>query len=143
MENIFKWGMAVIAAVVSFLWGEWSTLLNVLIALAFIDYASGMAASWIEGKKYPNDTKKGWSSKIGMIGIAKKFFIFLVIGVANLIDQTLIETGMREEPILFTAAIVFYIANELLSITENVGRIGVPLPPQIKQVIQVLKGEGK
>ena len=107
MENIFKWGMAVIAAVVSFLWGEWSILLTVLLTLSLIDYVSGMTASWVEGRKFPNDKEKGWSSKIGMVGIAKKFFIFLVVGVANLIDHTLIETGIREEPLLLRLPLCF------------------------------------
>ncbi|MDQ0254939.1 toxin secretion/phage lysis holin [Evansella vedderi] len=141
MENILKYGAAAGTAIVSFLWGEWSLLLTVLVVLVFMDYASGLTAAWFEGKKNPDDKSKGLSSKVGMKGIVKKVFVFVVIAMANLVDYTLIETGIREEPIVFQAAIVFYIFNECISLLENIGRIGIPVPNQLKQAIQVLKGK--
>lgn len=132
LENVMKFGAASSVAVVSFLWGEWSMLLNVLLAFVVIDYVSGLAAAWKEGEL---------NSRVGLFGIAKKVFIFVIIAVANLIDVVLIETGTRGEPVVFTAVIVFYIVNESLSILENMGRMDVPLPSQLEQAIRILKGK--
>ncbi|UOE96083.1 phage holin family protein [Alkalihalobacillus sp. LMS39] len=143
VENLFKYGAAASTAIVSFLWGEWSLLLTVLLVLVFLDYGSGLAAAWTEGKNHPKDKAKGLSSRIGMRGIVKKVFIFVVIAMGNLVDYTLIETGMRTEPIVFQAAVVFYIFNECISLLENVGRMGIPVPNQLKQAVQVLKDKGE
>ncbi|SDI19534.1 toxin secretion/phage lysis holin [Alteribacillus persepolensis] len=130
MENGVKVMAAGGTAVVSFLWGEWSMLLNVLLALVIIDYVTGLSAAWKSGEL---------NSSAGLFGIAKKVFIFVIIAVANLIDVALMETGARDEPIVFTAAIVFYIVNEAISITENAGRMSMPLPDKLLQAIKVLK----
>lgn len=130
MDGLIKWGAAAASAVVSFLFGEWTPLLSVLIVLVFMDYITGLIASAVEGRL---------KSRIGLIGIARKVFIFLMVAVANLVDVVMIETGIREEPFVMMAVIVFYIINELLSITENSGRIGLPVPSQIKQAIEMLK----
>ena len=143
LDNFLKYGAAVVTAIVSFLWGEWSMLLTVLVVLVVMDYVSGLYAAWVEGHKNPKDSTKGLSSRVGMKGIVKKVFIFLVIAAANLVDYTLIETGLRDAPIVFQAAIIFYIVNELISFAENVGRIGLPVPTQLKQAIQVLKNKGE
>lgn len=130
LENIVKTVAAASAAAVSFLWGEWSILLKILLAFVIIDYVTGLIASAVEGRL---------RSKVGLVGIARKVLIFLMVAVANLVDIVLIESGIREEPFLMMAVIVFYIINELLSITENGGRIGLPIPSQIRQAIEMLK----
>ncbi|MDQ0176703.1 phage holin family protein [Bacillus chungangensis] len=129
LENIVKTVAAASAAAVSFLWGEWSILLKILLAFVIIDYVTGLIASAVEGRL---------RSKVGLVGIARKVLIFLMVAVANLVDIVLIESGIREEPFLMMAVIVFYIINELLSITENGGRIGLPIPSQIRQAIEML-----
>lgn len=130
LENIVKTVAAASAAAISFLWGEWSILLKILLAFVIIDYVTGLIASAVEGRL---------RSKVGLVGIARKVLIFLMVAVANLVDIVLIESGIREEPFLMMAVIVFYIINELLSITENGGRIGLPIPSQIRQAIEMLK----
>ncbi|WP_321172085.1 phage holin family protein [Cytobacillus solani] len=77
-----------------------------------------------------------------MIGIVRKVFIFVMVAVAHLIDLLLIESGLETKALVMTMVIVFYAVNEILSITENAGRIGLPVPEQIKSAIVVLKRKG-
>ncbi|MCR6105996.1 phage holin family protein [Salipaludibacillus agaradhaerens] len=131
METLIKWSAAVLAAAVSFLYGEWSMLLSILLTLVVIDYVTGLVAAGMSGEI---------SSRNGLTGISRKIFIFVMVAVAHLIDTVLVEVGIESEALIFMAAIVFYIVNELISITENVGRIGLPVPKQVKQAINILKG---
>jgi toxin secretion/phage lysis holin len=89
-----------------------------------IDYVSGVMAAVIEKKL---------SSSVGLKGLMKKFAMVLIVVLAHQLDQYagthLIQSGV----------IMFFIVNELISITENYGRIGLPLPPQIKNVIAMLR----
>lgn len=132
METMLKWAAAALAAAVSFLYGEWTMLLSILLAFVVIDYVSGLVAAGMSGEI---------SSRVGLLGIARKIFIFVMVAVAHLVDQVLIEVGFETEALIFTAAIVFYLVNELISITENAGRIGLPVPKQLKQAITILKGD--
>jgi toxin secretion/phage lysis holin len=125
METIIKTISAFIGAVTSFLFGEWSPLLGILVALVFIDYASGVGAAGIEGKL---------NSSVGMKGIARKVAIFLIVAVAHMLDVSLGYEGN----ILRDATIFFYLANEVLSILENAGRIGLPIPSILRKAIDVL-----
>jgi len=132
MEKSFQIITAVFVGLVQFLYGDWTLLLTILLALTIIDFITGLAAGFVEG------TLK---SKIGMVGIARKVFIFLMVAVAHLIDLLLIESGLETKALIMTMVIVFYAVNEILSITENAGRIGLPVPDQIKNAIVVLKGK--
>ena len=102
-------------------------MLNILLVFVVIDYITGVIASGIEGKL---------SSGIGMRGIAKKVFIFVIVAVAHLADQ-----AIGDGSLLMDAAIFFYMANEMLSIIENTGRVGLPVPNILKQAVEVLKGK--
>lgn len=133
MEKSFQFLTAVLAGVVQFLYGDWTILLSILLVLSILDFISGMVAGFIEGSL---------KSKIGMVGIARKVFIFVMVAVAHLIDLLLIESGMETKALIMTMVVVFYAVNEILSITENAGRIGLPVPEQVKNAIVVLKGKG-
>lgn len=134
MENVIKYISAVFGAVISFAFGGWSTLLSILLAFVVIDYVSGFVAAGIEGKL---------NSSNGMRGIAKKVAVFFVVAVAHMMDVALGYDGH----ILRDATIFFFLANEALSILENAGRIGVPVPGALKKAIDILneksEGEGK
>ena len=132
-EVLFKVGVTGIGGSIGYLFGGWSGLLPVLLIFMVIDQFSGLLASYIEGKL---------SSKVGAKGIAKKIFILCVIIVAHLIDVILSESGMYDGQMVREAAVFFYLGNELLSFVENAGRIGIPLPEQLKNAVAVLKGKG-
>ncbi|PWK16049.1 phage holin family protein [Tumebacillus permanentifrigoris] len=124
-ETPLKLGSAAGGGVVGYLFGGWYFLLSALLALVVIDYATGMLAAGKEGNL---------NSKVGTRGIPKKITMLLLVAVAHLIDGVL-GTGnsMRD------AAAYFYIANELLSIIENAGRLGAPVPDVLVRAVQVLK----
>ena len=125
---------AFFAGVLTLMFGEWSALLTILVALVVIDYITGMTAGALDG---------GLKSKTGWIGIARKVFIFAIVAVAHLVDLLLIESGFESTQLVMTMVIVFYAVNEILSITENAGRIGLPVPEQIKNAIEILKSGDK
>ncbi|MGO4496438.1 holin family protein [Paenibacillus sp. 2RAB27] len=118
----------VLGAILTYSFGGWSDLLSLFLWAMVVDYLSGIGASLKEGT--------GLSSSIGSRGLAKKGVMLLVVMLAHKIDTLFGST------VVMTGAIYFYCANELISITENLGRMNCPLPPGVKQVIQVLKSKG-
>jgi toxin secretion/phage lysis holin len=128
-EIIYKSVITIIGAFVGWLFGGWSLLLQILLAFVIIDYLSGLLASGVEGKL---------SSKVGYKGIAKKAMIFMIVAVGHLIDRAVGQGHMISDTIVF-----FYLGMELLSITENAGRAGVPVPSQVKNAVEILKGKGE
>jgi toxin secretion/phage lysis holin len=77
---------------------------------------------------------KHLSSEIGFKGICKKVLIFVLIGVANLIDVYVIKSGAM----LRTATIFFYLSNEGISLLENAAHLGLPVPKKIKDILKQL-----
>lgn len=126
-NTYFKSFIAAGGAAVSYLYGGWSDLLGILLAFVIVDYMTGFLASATEGKL---------SSAIGCRGIAKKACIFVVVAIAHLVD-----TSMGSSHLFRDATIFFYLANELLSMLENMGRLGVPIPPVISEAVAVLQGK--
>lgn len=124
-EFLYSSACAAAGAATGYFYGEWSPLLGILIAFVAIDYATGIIAAIY---------LKELSSKIGFRGIAKKVLVFLIVAAAHLADQAL-----GTDRVLMHATIYFYLANELISILENAGRTGLPLPQQIKDAVQMLK----
>lgn len=96
--------------------------LYALIAFVIIDYITGVINALL---------LKSLSSEIGFKGICKKALIFTLVGIANFIDLFV----LREGCVLRTAIIFFYIANEGISILENVSKIGLPIPQKLKDVL--------
>lgn len=128
-EALYKLGFATIGGLGGYLFGGWTSLLQILVAFVVIDYVTGFIASGAEGKL---------SSKIGFKGIFKKLMIFALVAAAHMIDKALGESHVFRDTVIF-----FYCGNELLSILENAGRTGLPVPEQIKNAVQILKGKGR
>ena len=126
MDNIFKSIMAGICTVLSFLFGDMEGLMVALIALIILDYISGVIAAAVE---------KRLSSEVGAKGIAKKIFMLLIVALANIVDINVIGDGH----VLKTVTVVFYICNECISLIENAGRIGVPVPKKLLDVLEQLR----
>ena len=100
-------------------------LLYALIAFVVIDYITGLMCAIIN---------RELSSAVGFKGIFRKVLIFLLVGIANIIDVQVIGTGA----VLRTAVIFFYISNEGVSLLENAGHLGLPIPEKIKTVLEQL-----
>jgi toxin secretion/phage lysis holin len=109
-------------------------LLYALLGFVVMDYITGVMCAIIEKKL---------SSEIGFKGLCRKVLIFILVGAANIIDVQIIGTGS----VLRTAVIFFYISNEGLSLMENAGHLGLPIPEKLKAVLEQLhdrseKGDG-
>lgn len=100
-------------------------LLYALIAFVVIDYITGVMCAI-------ND--RTLSSEVGFRGICRKVLIFLLVGIANILDVQVIGTGS----VLRTAVIFFYISNEGVSLLENAAHLGLPVPEKIKTVLEQL-----
>ena len=100
-------------------------LLYALIAFVAIDYITGVMCAVIDRKL---------SSAVGFKGIFRKVLIFLLVGIANIIDVQVVGTGA----VLRTAVIFFYISNEGVSLLENAGHLGLPIPERVKTVLERL-----
>jgi toxin secretion/phage lysis holin len=116
---------AIIGAVITFSFGLWTETLTFLLLLMVIDYFTGVIAAIRDGS--------GLNSNTGFWGLFKKGLILLVLLIAHRLDILL---GVD---VVMGGALYFYIANELLSIIENYGRIGLPLPERLKRIVEVLR----
>jgi toxin secretion/phage lysis holin len=130
MENLYKSVIAAGGGAALYLWGGWTEGMLTLVILMAIDFITGLFAAGKEGQL---------SSRRGAVGIARKVVsVGAVVAVANMADQML-----GDGHVLRDGAVIFYLLNEGLSILENAGRMGIPIPDGIMQAIEVLKGKGK
>lgn len=100
-------------------------LMIALIAFVVADYVTGVMCAIVDKKL---------SSEVGFKGIFKKILIFILVGVAHLLDVHILGNGS----ILRTAVIFFYLSNEGVSLLENAGRLGLPIPTALKNVLKQL-----
>ena len=105
-------------------------LMYALIAFVAVDYITGIMCAIVDKKL---------SSAVGFKGICKKVLIFLLVGVANILDVNIIGSGS----VLRSAAIFFYLSNEGVSLLENASHLGLPVPNAIKEVLQQLHDRAK
>ncbi len=108
--------------------GGFDELLYALVAFVVIDYITGIMVGIIEKKL---------SSSIGFRGIFKKMLIFMFVGVGHTIDFYILKNGSAVR----TAVIFFYLSNEGLSILENSGKIGLPIPESLRKTFANLNKE--
>lgn len=121
---------AVGGSLLGFLLGGFDGYLYSLLGFVVIDYLTGLALA---------AARRQVSSQIGFTGILKKMLIFVIVAMGHLLDQNLLGGSAT----LRTAMIFFYLANEAISITENLGALGFPLPPKLKQVLTQLSAESE
>lgn len=123
--NMIQFAFAAIGGWLGYFLGGCDGLLYALIAFVVIDYITGVMCAI-------ND--KTLSSEVGFRGICRKVLIFLLVGIANILDIHVIGTGS----VLRTAVIFFYISNEGVSLLENASHLGLPVPKKIKAVLEQL-----
>ena len=100
-------------------------LLYALLAFVVIDYITGVMCAVVDKKL---------SSAVGFKGIFKKVLIFALVGIGHILDAYVIGNGS----ILRTAIIFFYLSNEGVSLVENAGHLGLPIPKKLKAVLEQL-----
>ncbi|MBD3948438.1 phage holin family protein [Tuanshanicoccus lijuaniae] len=115
--------MTVFGGVLGWLLGELDGFLYALVVFVILDYLTGIMAAIVE---------KRLSSEQGFKGIFKKITLFTLVALAHIIDNEILKKGGAVR----MAVIFFYLANEGLSILENVTRMGVNVPPQLRSVLE-------
>ncbi|EXY04805.1 MULTISPECIES: phage holin family protein [Bacillus cereus group] len=126
---LVKTFLATFGGFCGYFFGGWDVLLKILVTMVSVDYITGMIAAGYNGKL---------KSKIGFKGIAKKVVLFILVGVATQLDIVFGSNSAIRE-----ATIFFFVGNELLSISENAGRIGIPLPQPLINAVEALGGRSK
>lgn len=106
--------------------GGFDGLLETLVLFVVADYITGVCCAINE---------RTLSSAIGAKGILRKVLIFLLVTIANVIDNRIIG----EDHLLRSAVIFFYLSNEGISILENANRLGLPIPQKLRDFLQQLK----
>ena len=123
--NMVQMVFAAIGGWLGYFLGGCDGLLYALIAFVVIDYITGVMCA-VADKKL--------SGTVGFKGICRKVLIFLLVGIANVLDVQVIGSGSA----LRTAVIFFYISNEGVSLLENATHLGLPVPERIKTVLEQL-----
>ena len=123
--NMIQMVFAAVGGWLGYYLGGCDGLLMALVAFAAADYLTGVMCAVSDRKL---------SSNVGFKGICRKVLIFLLVGIANILDVHVIGTGS----VLRTAVIFFYISNEGVSLLENAAHLGLPVPEKIKAVLEQL-----
>lgn len=123
--NMIQMVFAAVGGWLGYYLGGCDGLLLALVAFSAADYLTGVMCAVSDRKL---------SSNVGFKGICRKVLIFLLAGIANILDVHVIGTGS----VLRTAVIFFYISNEGVSLLENAAHLGLPVPEKIKAVLEQL-----
>lgn len=123
--NMVQMVFAAVGGWLGYFLGGNDGLLIALVLFVVVDYLTGVMSAVSD---------KTLSSNVGFKGICRKVLIFLLVGIANILDVHVIGTGS----VLRTAVIFFYISNEGVSLMENAAHLGLPVPGKIKAVLEQL-----
>ncbi|MBQ9950316.1 MAG: phage holin family protein [Clostridia bacterium] len=121
--------LVISAGALTYVFGEWDTAMTALLLVVITDYVTGIISAAIAGNL---------NSEKGFKGILKKVFIFLVVAAAAAVDTVIPATRGAVR----ASVCMFYIANETLSVLENAGEIGLPLPQALKSAVEKLRNTG-
>lgn len=127
-KDLIKIFFTIFGSLIGFFLGDLDIFIYSLTAFVICDYISGIIRAGFERKL---------SSKIGFKGILKKIMIFIIVGIANICDKNLI----KNQAMIRSSIIFFYIANEGLSILENALAIDLPIPKKLKILLEQFKEE--
>lgn len=132
MSKIFFAIMASIGSALSYFIGGVDTMFIVLCVFLAVDYISGIIVALVFKNSTKTESGK-LNSAVSFKGLCKKFFVIILVGVAHLLDIALGTNFIRG------GVIVAYISNETISIIENAGLMGLPIPKPLKKAIEILQ----
>lgn len=133
MDKVWGWveiACAAVGGAAGYFFGEFDGFFIALLIFMCLDIVTGIIRGCIEKKL---------SSKVSFKGMAKKVFILLLVGIGNVIDTLIFP----DRAILRTMIIFFYIANEGISILENIAESGLPIPQKLVNVLADIKKKGE
>ncbi|MDE6003925.1 MAG: phage holin family protein [Oscillospiraceae bacterium] len=127
--DFIRWICSILCGIAGFLLGSLDGLLLALIAFMILDYSTGLLTAKVS---------RTLSSKVGFVGIARKGLMLAVVSVGHILDA---QVFSGDNSVCRSAVIGFYLANEGLSILENAGKLGMPLPKKLKKALEQLKNQ--
>ena len=133
MKETFCISLGTIGSFIAYLFGGFDASMVTLLVFMSIDYITGLIVAAV--KKSPKSKSGGLSSKAGLKGLVKKCVIFMLVLVAVRLDLTLGTNYIRD------AVCIGFIVNELLSIIENAGLLGIPMPAALKNAVELLQNK--
>ena len=136
MKDVICAGIGAVGGAIAALFGGWDSALVTLVIFMGIDYLSGMIVAGVFHRSAKSDTG-ALESRAGWKGLCKKCMTLLFVLIAHRLDLAIGVSYIRD------AVVIGFIANELISITENAGLMGVPLPAVITKAIDILKGKSE
>ena len=128
VQMFFNVLTAALGAALGFLFGEVTGLFWALLAFMALDYVTGVVIAVINKKL---------SSEVGFKGLAKKFLILVFVAVGHILDAYV----LGDAAVAMTAVMLFYIANEGVSLIENAALLGLPVPQKIKDILEQIKNK--
>lgn len=135
MREMFYTIMLTIGSAVSYFLGGVDVMFVVLCVFLVIDYVSGIIVASVFNNSAKTESGK-LSSAISFKGLCKKFFVIILVGVAHMLDIVLGTNFIRG------GVVIAYISNETISIIENAGLMGIPIPKPLKKAIDILQDRG-
>ena len=123
--NLIQFIFTAVGGWLGYFLGGCDGLIIALVVFVAVDYVTGVMCA-ISDKKL--------SSEVGFKGICRKVLIFLLVGIAHILDAQVIGTGS----VLRTAVIFFYLSNEGVSLLENAAHLGLPVPEKMKEILEQL-----
>lgn len=133
-KDIFCFLLGAAGSGITYLFGEWTEGMATLVILMIIDYITGMTVAAV----FKNSSKTeggGLNSNVGFKGLVKKFVELLIVAAMYRIDTLLGVTYLRD------LSIIGFALNELISVTENAGLMGIPLPEAVTKAIELLNSK--
>lgn len=132
MKDVICAGLGAVGGWISWLLGGWDSAVVTLLIFMAIDYISGLAVAGVFHASRKTDSG-ALESRAGWKGLCKKAMTLLFVLIAHRLDMVIGTTYIRD------AVVIAFVANELISITENAGLMGVPLPAAIEKSIDLLQ----
>lgn len=132
MKNMLCTVVGLVGSWLASLFGGWDTALSTLLIFMAVDYVTGLVVAGVFHRSKKTDTGK-LESRAGWKGLCRKGASLLIVLVAYRLDIVIGSAYIRD------AVIIAFLANETISIIENAGMMGIPIPPVIMRAIEVLK----
>lgn len=135
MKNAIFTGIGIVGSVIASFFGGWTASLTTLLIFMGIDYVSGLVVAGVFHKS-PKTESGALESRAGLKGLIRKFTILLFVLVGHRLDMAVGASYIKD------AICIAFMANELISIVENAGLMGLPIPTIITNAIDILKKKG-
>ena len=135
MKNVICTAIGAVGGFVASLFGGWSASLTTLLIFVGIDYISGLVVAGVFHASTKTETG-ALESRAGFKGLFKKLMILLFVLIGHRLDLAVGTTYIKD------AVCIAFMANELISIVENAGLMGLPVPSVISNAIDILKKKG-